>query len=153
MILLMKRLGLVTILLIFAGCSSSQNQPTPTQNESLNTISKSSAAKKGEKGWIQKNLDEWYEGDWKKNTKGFEEESEPKAAVSSATKEEEGVEVIQDTKNISTEEKNTQKQKTKSNPYTLQHIVDKTEYYFEHKEKTPGPSHVEEMEKMPVIGK
>jgi hypothetical protein len=41
----------------------------------------------------------------------------------------------------------------KDRPFTLQEYVDKASVYLENKPKSGKPSHAEELEKLPVIGK
>ena len=145
----MKTLLIVTILLIFGGCVS-QNQPTPSQNDALNRISKSSADTK-EKGYLQEHLDYWLQNDWEKNTEGFEKSD----AQKSTSKKDEQVRKA-DVTNVEKKEafvdKSNKENKEKDESFTLQHYVDKMKYYSEHK-KSSGPSHMEELENMPVIGK
>ena len=141
----MKTLLIVTILLIFSGCAS-QNEPTPSQNKALNSVSKSTAQTR-QKGWMQEHLDSWLHNDWEKNTEGFEKSDtqKPTSNKTNATVKEHTV-VIRE--NNTTAESS----KKEDDSFTLQHYVDKIKYYNEHK-KSSGPSHVEELEKMPVIGK
>ena len=142
----MKTLLIVTILLIFGGCAS-QNQPTPSKNDALNRISKSSADTE-EKGYLQEHLDSWLQNDWEKNTEGFEKSDAQKAT----SKKDEQVRKTDVTKVEKKETSVEKSSKEEDESFTLQHYVDKIKYYNEHK-KSSGPSHVEELEKMPVIGK
>ena len=146
MLLLMRTLLIVTILLIFGGCAS-QNQPTPSQNDALNSVSKSSADTK-EKGYLQEHLDSWLQNDWEKNTEGFEKSDEQKSTSKKNTQIQQRDAVKEEKKEVSLEKS----AKEEDDSFTLQHYVDKIKYYNEHK-KSSGPSHVEELEKMPVIGK
>ncbi len=144
----MKTLLIVTILLGLGGCAS-QNEPTPSQNKALNSVSKSTADTK-EKGYLQEHLDSWLEKEWEPATAGFEKRkqktttkdnlpSEPSRAETSANSDD-AVDVSQ---------KSTQ---SEDESFTLQHYVDKAKYYMEHKKKSNAPSHVEKLKKMPVIG-
>ena len=137
---------MVTILLIFGGCVS-QNEPSPSQNDALNRVSKSTADT-NEKGYLQEHFDSWLQNDWEKNTKGFEKSDTRKSTSRKIGKVQE-TEAAKEPKKIAVE-KNAAKKEDDS--FTLQHYVDKIKYYNEHK-KSSGPSHVEELEKMPVIGK
>ncbi len=87
---------------------------------------------------MQKHLDSWLEEDWKEGTEGFEEKETKKFTP---TKEKEAANEAKGEQNTSDED----------DSFTLQHYVDKIKYYNEHK-KSSGPSHVEELNKMPVIG-
>ena len=146
MILVMKMLLMVTILLIFGGCAS-QNQPTPSQNDALNRISKSSADTK-EKGYLQEHLDSWLKNDWEKNTKGFDK-SDAQKSTSKKSAQVQQRDVVKESKKEASVEKSAEEE---NDSFTLQHYVDKIKYYNEHK-KSSGHSHLEELEKMPVIGK
>ena len=142
----MKTIQTVTILtafsIVFAGCQSVK-QPTPSQNSALNTISKSSAAKKQNYA-LQRSLDHWLATDWKENTKGFEAQHKQKSQIKSATQPQTPQQQKEKQSSV------TKKDKTTKGGF-LQYYVDKFVYYQEHLPKTP--SHVEELEKMPVIGK
>ncbi len=132
----MKNLYYVTIILIlFNGCDAT-NQPSPSQNEILNKVSKSNAAKE-KKGLMQESFDSWLASDWDKNTQGFEESKKEEHAP------------LKSEKNIA--KKETQIKPKKEEGF-LQHYVDKVIYYHEHEEEDNSTSHVEEMEKLPVIG-
>ena len=88
---------------------------------------------------MQEHLDSWLTEDWEKGTQGFEEKETKK---STPTKEKEAANKAKGEQNASDED----------DSFTLQHYVDKIKYYNEHK-KSSGASHVEELNKMPVIGK
>ncbi len=86
---------------------------------------------------MQRHLDSWLQNDWRKGTEQFEVSGKKAAAQSEKRVRE------REDQNSSGEEKT----------FTLQYYVDKIKYYSEHKKKSSAPSHVEEMETMPVIGK
>lgn len=134
----MKRLLFVTIILIFGGCSTA-NQPSPSQNPALNSVSKSTAAKE-KKGLMQESLDSWIHDDWEKNTKDFEE----KKSVH---------EKKQEQKTVKQQEKSIRQRRDSSEKGFLQHYVDKAVYYNEKTKKETSPSHVEELNSLPAIGK
>ena len=139
MILVMKTLLIVTILLIFSGCAS-QNAPSPSQNDALNRVSKSNASTK-KRGWMQEHLAFWLKEDWEKTTEEFEKKEKQKSTYIKTNKKADPKEQEEASKDSSTKEKS----------FSLQYYVNKIKYYNEHK-KSSGPSHLEELEKMPVIG-
>ena len=152
MILFMENILNVSKLLIsgvvvssFLGCNSVSN-PTPTTNEALNNVSNSNAGKE-EKGLMQKSLDGWMKSDWDKNTKDFKKEQTQK-------KDELHVEE-ENTKSPSKKKIASQKQNVKNKEDTrfLQHYVNKMEYHNKHTKEDKTPSHVEELNKLPAIGK
>ena len=100
--------------------------PTPSQNPALNAVSPSVTATSEGEGIMQKKLDPWVEEEW------------------SATVE----------KNSTIKELN----EDEDRPFTIQEYVDKAGVYLNEKEKQKAegsqkPSHVQEMEHMPAIGK
>jgi len=126
MIFIMKRLLIVTLLFILQGCRS-QNSLSPSQNTTLNKVTKSTEAKQKE-GWMQKHLDDWLKNKWEKNTASFEENALNKKP--------------QQEQNLSNSKKRG----------WLQYYVDKISYYNKHTKKS-NSSHAKKLEKMPVIGK
>jgi len=112
----MKKLFIILPTLLFFGCQQ-VNNPSPTQNDVLNSVSNSSA-KKQRSGILQDGVDDWME----KSTQ--EKANQPRQEITK-TKDE------------------------KKKGY-LQNLIDETSV-SDKKEETP--SHVKELESMPVIGK
>ena len=88
---------------------------------------------------MQEHMDSWLEEDWEKTTQDFEKKKKQKETYKQSTKKSDAEEVS--VKGSSTNEKS----------FTLQYYVDKIKYYSEHK-KSSDSSHLQELEKMPVIG-
>jgi len=118
----MKKLFIILPTLLFVGCQQ-VNNPSATQNDVLNSVTKSSA-KKERSGILQDGVD-----DWMKETK-TEQKKEPLA------------------KQKSSREKEIEQDKTKG---YLQNLLDKSK--TPKKEKKEDTSHLKELNSMPVIGK
>lgn len=120
------QLSLIIFSLLLVGCATNSTV-SPSQNSSLNAVSPNTASQsKG--GAIQSSLDSWLKEDWM-----------PNSVTPSSS------DLIRGS--ISNEE-----------PFTLQSYADKWKAYHENKEKMDEgkpkeASHVETLQKMPVIGK
>ena len=103
---------------------------------------------------MQRNLDEWLNDDWEKNTQDFEEKGKESQKEQSSTrsvaKEEATASDQIGSSDVDKADTTTEKE---DESFTLQHYVDKIKYYNVHKQKSDDLSHVQELEKMPVIGK
>jgi hypothetical protein len=134
------QLSLIISTFLFAGCATSTTG-APSQNSSLNAISpNTAAASKG--GAMQSSLDSWLKEDWIPNSKVT-------AATTSSS-------VPQGTPSASNTTDTTVV--TDEKPFTLQSYADKWKVYHENKEKMnegkpKEASHIETLQKMPVIGK
>lgn len=140
-------------LILISGCASSQH-PTPSQNPSLNAVSPNTAgASKG--GYIQRNLDQWIKEEWTPMT-----DVSPSTPVPSASTEQPlsspsvSTESAPPVPNVQT----TSPKVEDTTPFTLQKYADKWKVYLENKEKMKAgkvqePSHLQQMESLPVIGK
>lgn len=119
------QLSLIIFSLLLVGCATNSTV-SPSQNSSLNAVSPNTASQsKG--GAIQSSLDSWLKEDWM-----------PNSVTPSSS------DLIRGS--ISNEE-----------PFTLQSYADKWKAYHENKEKMDEgkpkeASHVETLQKMPVIG-
>ncbi|NPA66756.1 MAG: hypothetical protein GXO11_07735 [Epsilonproteobacteria bacterium] len=112
----MKRLSLIPLVVLFFGCQEVRN-PSATQNDILNNVTKSSA-KKEKVGMLQESVDQWQ----KRN-------------------------IVQENKKVLLESKKEEEQQTKKR--YLQELIDSTNATS----NDTTPSHVKELESMPVIGK
>jgi len=133
----MKRSLLLTFtFLVFGGCAANTVGVTPSQNSSLSAVSPSSTSlSKG--GVMQKGLDGWLKEEWAPL-------SEPSASTPP-------------TQNAVAHE-NEKVQMEENESFTLQHYADKWKNYHENKEKmnegkAKEPSGIENLKKLPVIGK
>lgn len=125
-------------LTLLSGCAS-KTHTSPSQNSALNSISKSSAAKKHE-GAMQKSLDSWLKDDWEPTV------SKDKEIQKKYMKEEKGDTLVNETKEshfVDKENKN----------FTIQEYVDKAAAYMKAKPDDSNNSNVKKLESMPVIGK
>lgn len=120
------QLSLIIFSLLLVGCATNSTV-SPSQNSSLQAVSPNTAtASKG--GAMQSSLDSWLKEDWM-----------PNSVTPSSSDSIRG--------SISNEE-----------PFILQSYADKWKAYHENKEKMnegkpKEASHVETLQKMPVIGK
>lgn len=133
-------LSLFLASLFFVGCTSHQGV-SPSQNNSLNTVSPNTASmSKG--GAMQNSLDSWLKEDWIPNTSAH-----LPATSSSAPEGHQSATGATDTA-VVTDEK----------PFTLQSYADKWKVYHENKEKMnegkpKEASHIDAVNALPVIGK
>lgn len=128
----------ILALTILSGCAS-KTQTSPSQNSALNSISKSSAARKHE-GAMQKSLEDWIKDDWEPTV------SKDKVIQKKYMKEEKGETLVNETKEshfVDKENKN----------FTIQEYVDKAAAYMRAKPNDYNTSNVKKLESMPVIGK
>lgn len=167
--------------IIFGGCAN-QNGVSPSQNDSLNAISKSSASS-GEPGMMQRSLDNWLKSEWNP-LMATEPTSTSKTASDGTvitTKTEPTIITVKtqtpDGTTVSKTANATQITTTKkapdgtltsttevvpldddNTPFTLQKYVDKWNSYLAKKEKMDEgkpkePSHIDMMKTLPVVGK
>ena len=87
---------------------------------------------------MQRHLDNWMKNDWEKHTKGFKNAHNKKVSKKKRAK--------------SQKKQRKPSMQSNDNSFTLQHYVDKAAYYIKNKPKSNNHSHVEEIEKLPVIG-
>jgi len=135
----MKHITTLSFTLIFSltllSCSSSSKEFAPSQNPTLYSITKSSAATKKE-GSMQKALDSWLQNDW-----------EPTVAKDTKIQE----------KYMQKEEKKSTTKSThyvdkKNKPFTLQEYVDKASAYMQANPSDYNNSNVKKLQSLPVIG-
>jgi len=128
-------------LTLLSGCAS-KTQSSPSQNSALNSVSKSSAAKKHE-GVMQKSLDSWLKDDWEP-TVSKDKEIQKKYMKRQGVKKGES--------NTTTEEGVTYTESEDGN-FTLQELVDKAAAYQRAHPSDYNNSNVKKLQSMPVIGK
>ena len=121
----MKYLYLVTILLIAQGCQK-VNNPSPSQNTTLNAISNSTAATK-EKGWLQRYIED--------SSKTQNQHSNKNKPIH---------------KNNTIKEKHNQKPLTKKSNEQRGALQGFFEDHFNL--VTTDDAHIDELNKLPVIG-
>lgn len=119
-----------------AGCAESKVQ-APSSNASLNAVSPNSTQKK-KKYYMQQHYDSWVKKEWEPAT-------EEKTSAATAPKIDTQTDITSKTPH---QDKN-------SADGTLQKYVDKWDRYLEktEKEEKPAPSHVDQLEQMPAIGR
>jgi len=125
-------------LTLLSGCAS-KTQTSPSQNSALNSVSKSSAAKKHE-GVMQKSLDSWLKDDWEPTV------SKDKEIQKKYMQKKEDKTLVNDTKESHFVDK-------KNKNFTIQEYVDKASAYMKAKPDDSNNSNVKKLESMPVIGK
>jgi len=119
-------LSLIISFLLLVGCATNATV-SPSQNSSLNSVSPNTAAS-SEGGAMQRSLDSWLKEDWMPNTVTPSSSDSIRGSISN------------------------------KKPFTLQSYADKWKVYHKNKEKMDEgklkeASHVETLQKMPVIGK
>jgi hypothetical protein len=135
-------LTLSIALLLFGGCAANTTGVTPSQNTKLQAVSQNSA-EVGEDGAMQRALDRWLKEEWTPLTQGEK--------VTTTKTMPDGKVVV--------EEKIVEVPKTDTNEtFKLQNFVDKWKVYQENKEKMNAgkpkdPSHIDMLNRMPLIGK
>ncbi|MFY9143331.1 hypothetical protein [Sulfuricurvum sp.] len=177
-----RTLTLSLSLLIFSGCAANHVGVTPSQNTNLQAVSPSTTAV-GKGGIMQRSLDNWLKEEWNPimaseptlNTKKQNDgtvvttKTEPtKISVSTQTSDGKTVEKVTNATQITTTTKAPDGTVTTTTevvpldedntPFTLQKYVDKWNLYNMNKEKMKEgkpqePSHIEEINTLPVIGK
>ena len=125
-------------LTLLSGCAS-KTQTSPSQNSALNSVSKSSAAKKHE-GVMQKSLDSWLKDDWEPTV------SKDKEIQKKYMQKKEDKTLVNDTKESHFVDK-------KNKNFTIQEYVDKAAAYRKAHPNDYEHSNVRKLESMPVIGK
>lgn len=133
--------------LILSGCAANTTGVSPSQNSNLQAISPSSTAV-SEGGAMQRSLDSWLKEEWVPLTTTPSQ----KEGINPQIKSENGEKSVQSAGVAAPvkEEDNTS--------YTLQKYADKWKMYQENKAKMnegkpKEPSNIENLQKMPVIGK
>lgn len=144
------QLSLIISSLLLVGCATNA-AISPSQNSSLNAVSPNTASSsKG--GVMQNSLDSWLKEDWIPNTT-------VNAPQSNATISSNGSGATLQNNVANTEstvvQVNIPEDET---PFTLQKYADKWKVYHENKEKMnegkpKEPSHIDEVNALPVIGK
>lgn len=135
-------LTLSIALLLFGGCAANTTGVTPSQNKNLNVVSPNSTVE-NEDGAMQRALDRWLKEEWTPLTEGEK--------VTTTKTMPDGKVVV--------EEKTIEVSKADTNEtFTLQKFVDKWKVYQENKEKMNAgkpkdPSHIDMLNRMPLIGK
>ena len=124
-------------ILACAGCAGGE-PGTPAADTSLNTISPT-GTQKSKKGYMQEHYDRWVTEEW--------------APVTSEKKDDLTHSKQSDTAAAATPQKRADD--AKDSDGALQKYVDKWSHYLQTQEKKGEntPSHVEALDKMPVIGK
>jgi hypothetical protein len=153
----MKKLIQPTLTLIalvaLSACSHTSN-PSASQRDALESVSPDSHPEK--KGAMQNSLDSWLSQDWTPSVekdetiqkKYMKPETTPKQN-SVATKSE----VVDTTEKAEVVKKQVKYVEDPDKPFTLQEYADKAGAYMKAHENDPKkPSHIEKMNKMPVIG-
>ncbi|MBN2815829.1 MAG: hypothetical protein JXQ67_04050 [Campylobacterales bacterium] len=122
-------------LVLLTACSQSKPD-APSENSALHSIS---PTKEKTDGWMQNGLDSWLKDDWEptisKDEKVQEKYMEAKIITDTSCSSEKVKFVERDDKG-----------------FTLQEYYDKAEAYFKAQERDYENSHVEKLNKMPVIG-
>ena len=142
-----------SVVFVLCGCTSHPDV-SPSQNPSLRSVSPNATGISKE-GYMQRNLDQWLKEEWTPMTEGS-----PSSPVPSASAEQ-----PLSAPSVSTESaptvpnvQITSPKVEESTPFTLQKYADKWKVYLENKEKMKAgkvqePSHLQQMESLPVIGK
>ncbi len=122
--------------LLLGGCAANTVGVTPSQNGSLRAVSPSTTSA-SQDGAMQRGLDSWLKQEWTPLTTSTSQE-EKKVSTTVIT-----VPTVEEEENTS---------------FTLQHYADKWKTYHENKEKlkegkAKEPSSIENLEKLPVVGK
>lgn len=119
----------------------------PSKNSALQSISPSATAGDDheEYRYIQKNTNEWIEKEWEPLTEANTENEKKSNSDNNNKHKPIGI------------DSNASQESNESNPFTLQHYVDKARIYQKNKEKrdenkTKKPSHSEMIETLPGIG-
>ena len=127
----------------FSGCTGS-NPPGPdteknaSPKDTMQTVSPS----RHREGYLQRSYDRWEKEEW-----------EPATSTTGSTATRDDRPTAGETVDNETTAKNASGEKHQGKGVTLQRYVDKWGRYLEKKEKaSTGPSHVEKLETMPVIG-
>jgi len=145
----LKKAGLFYIVSVvfMAGCSSTAHHaPSHADNRQLNAISPTTHDNSREKGYLQQKYNAWEEEEWEPATRPEIQEKEAEDAVDSVKVSDSG----NDNDNASLKEP---KDPNASETFTLQRYIDKWRQYLDAEENTStGPSNVEKLDAMPVIG-
>ena len=132
------------------GCAS-ENVTPPSQNNALNSISNSNAAKE-KKGIMQESLDSWLQDDWLPTIQ--KDKNIRKKYMKVEKKESPQTQLIESQETNKTKESpaTTYVEKT-DKAFTLQEYVDKAEAYMKEKPNNYEESNVKKLESLPAIGK
>jgi len=140
----MKQLTIISLTLLIAllssGCSSSV-EVTPSQNKTLNNISKSNASRKKD-GAMQRALDSWLKKDW---TPTVSQDKEIQKKYMEKKKEEKSNTLAEKTKESQFIDK-------KNKNFTIQEYIDKAAAYMKAKPNDYNNSNVKKLNSLPVIG-
>jgi len=129
--------SVISATFLLTSCASSP-EIAPSKNSALNTITKSTAAKK-EDGLMQKSLDSWLKNDWEPTIKKDKTIQKKYMKIKKSTKK-------RDESKVEYVEKS-------SETFTLQEYVDKASAYMHQKPNDYKSSNVQKIESLPVIGK
>jgi len=157
----MKQLIIISQALLtlsfFSGCVANSTATPPSQNKTLNSITKSNAAKEKD-GAMQRSLDNWLHNDWSPTVAKNKEVQEKYMEIEKVQESTKTTSIKENTNNI--DKKTTSKKKTtvkyvekEDRPFTLQEYVDKAAAYIEEKPNDYENSNVKKLESLPAIGK
>jgi len=150
------KLTLTLSTLVFMSACGGTTGPTPTKNSALNSVSPTSATKKG--GLMQHSLDNWLENDWTPTVekdltirKKYMKPQKKEIVSKSNTLESRTQDAVESVSPSKKQEVTYVEDKDKD--FTLQEYVDKASAYMKAHEGDHTESQVEKMSSMPVIGK
>jgi len=151
----------IVSMLLFTGCSiRNDTGTTPTENQSLNAVSPSAKNVK-EKGFLQRQYDEWEQEDWEPNTRTeADEKNDVQQNVSQQPVKEAALPAtaLQSKEDNTTVEAGTKASEeiNASETFKLQYYLDKWGRYIDNKKQAEAnqsvPSNVERLDTMPGIG-
>ena len=127
---------------VLSSCASSSSNVAPSQNNALNSISKSNAGTKKE-GAMQKSLNSWLKENWEPTVSKDKAIQKKYMKRENASKEKSSVNGTKESHFVDKEDKN----------FTLQEYVDKASAYMRAKPNDYNNSNVHKLESLPVIGK
>jgi hypothetical protein len=138
--------------------ASGESSVSPSQNPQLNAITPSGKIEPEKKGFLQKSYETWEKEEWEPNTQADRETEtaeKPEPATDTAPEPVKDVTVPESKTETETPETSKEAEEVNaSKTFKLQYYIDKWGRYLDEKEKQKsGPSHTEELEQMPVIGK
>lgn len=150
--------NMVLILMLSACSIPNKTGTTPSQNQSLNSISPA-VKEKSNDGFLQKSYDKWEKEDWEPNTApepSAPETPDQSPATQTVTAEPTEAPTPATVSNEEASVTATQTENNASKTFKMQDYVDKWGLYIERKEQKEGntttPSNVEKLDTMPAIG-
>jgi len=150
----MKQLIIITntlTALVFLSACGSNTPQAPSQNNALNSISKSNASKE-KKGLMQESLDNWLKNDWIPTVSKDETIQKKYMQEEKTDVKQSHISDVKKSQTIDKKQKKSYKEK-EDKPFTIQEYVDKAEAYMKAKPNNYESSNVHKLESMPVIGK